>query len=89
MKRDHSSIAERISGNGKAIEDSITILEAQSVLTYIYSVVSKKLFEGQLNSSERSEYLAGAWQAMEELSYLAEGIRQLNAREGVSSMLIE
>ena len=91
MNRDSSSLWYRILGEFEKVEKSISLLEDVSVFNYVYSLVSGRLFTGQVEVADKSSYLKGVYDAMEELSKLPDQVKEVERMrtETTDDMLIE
>lgn len=78
MNKDSDALVSRIRGNEEIVEKSISSLEDLNVFNYTYSLLSEKLFKGEFDQVEnKSDFLNGAFFAMQELSTLPDKVKEV------------
>lgn len=78
MNADNNAILRRIRGEIEKIEDGINLLDDVSAFNYVYALLSEKIFTiPRPEIQDKSAYLAGAYDAMQELSALPKKINEV------------
>lgn len=78
MKTDNNALVAKIIGDLSKIDNAVTSLSENNVLTYVYMVVSQEVF---VQEKPSAEYLGGAHRALELLEELITRIQVLQTQE--------